>query len=69
MFQKRQPITPFYRQSQERRERLEKIEKTLIAIHEQIDTMSDENRTMIEAIDFDRQINWVQKKLDQLPVS
>ncbi len=69
MFQERQILTPLYRQSQERRQRLEKIEQSLIAIHERIDTMSDENRSMVASIDFNRQMDWVQNKLKQLPAS
>ena len=69
MFQEHQILTPLYRQSQERRQRLEKIEQTLIAIHERINTMSDENRSMVASIDFNRQMDWVQNKLKQLRAS
>ena len=69
MFQERQILTPLYRQSQERRQRLEKIEQSLIAIHERIDTMSDENRSMVASIDFNRQMDWVQNKLKKLRAS
>lgn len=69
MFQEHPILTPLYRQSQERRQRLEKIERTLIAIHERINTMSDENRSMVESIDFNSQMDWVQNKLKQLRAS
>jgi t-SNARE complex subunit (syntaxin) len=60
-----QNLTPFYRQSQQRRQRLEKIEKILIDIHQRLNTMTDENRKFIETLEFNAQIDWVQKKLAQ----
>ena len=60
-----QNLTPFYRQSQQRRQRLEKIEKILIDIHQRLNTMTDENRKFIETLEFNAQNDCVQKKLAQ----
>jgi t-SNARE complex subunit (syntaxin) len=66
MLQEPQIMPPFYRQSQQRRQRLEKIEQMLTEIHERLNTMSDENRKLIETLGFNTQIDWIQKKLAQL---
>lgn len=66
MLQERPIISPFYRQSQERRQRLEKIEQILIDIHQRLNTMTDENRKLIETLEFNSRIDWIQKKLGQL---
>ncbi|CAD5952746.1 hypothetical protein PCC9214_02661 [Planktothrix tepida] len=66
MLQERPIISPLYRQSQQRRQRLEKIEQILIDIHQRLNTMTDENRKLIETLEFNSRIDWIQKKLGQL---